>query len=75
MMASLVSRSSNIIVRAGMLTRHAARLWGPDKGSIEGAAGFDLEKVVWEEVIKANCQNTLLEECERLLEYYEAVFG
>ncbi|KAI5460092.1 mannosyltransferase putative-domain-containing protein [Mariannaea sp. PMI_226] len=51
------------------------RLWGPDANSVIKVAGYDLEKVIWEEVIKVNCGRSLLEECERIREYYEKVFG
>ncbi|KAF7556562.1 hypothetical protein G7Z17_g1369 [Cylindrodendrum hubeiense] len=51
-----------------------SRLWGPDSDSVVEMAGYDLEKVIWEEIIKANCERTLLEECDRIREYYTRVF-
>ncbi|KAM5366202.1 hypothetical protein ACJZ2D_010630 [Fusarium nematophilum] len=51
-----------------------SRIWGPDVESVTEAAGYDLEKVIWEEIIKANCDRSLLEECERIRDYYDTVF-
>ena len=51
-----------------------SRLWGPDSNTTIAAAGYDVEKVVWEEIIKANCQQTFLEECEKIKDYYDSVF-
>ncbi|RSL67631.1 hypothetical protein CEP53_002886 [Fusarium sp. AF-6] len=52
-----------------------SRIWGPDYNSVVKKAGYDLEKVIWEEAIKANCDHSLLDECERIRNYYDAVFG
>ncbi|KAF7562824.1 hypothetical protein G7046_g1323 [Stylonectria norvegica] len=52
-----------------------ARLWGADSDAIIETAGYDLEKVIWEEIIKANCERSLLEQCERLQDYYATVFA
>ena len=54
---------------------NVVRLWGAESNSINNAAGFDLERAVWDEVIEASCRDTMLEECERLLGWYEKVFG
>ncbi|KAH6887127.1 mannosyltransferase putative-domain-containing protein [Thelonectria olida] len=51
-----------------------SRIWGPDTDSVIEVAGYDLEKVIWEEVVKANCERFLLKECARIRDYYEAVF-
>ncbi|KAM5352934.1 hypothetical protein ACJ41O_005656 [Fusarium nematophilum] len=51
-----------------------SRTLGPDKEGIVKMAGYDLEKVIWEEVIKINCDGSLLVECERIQAYYERVF-
>ncbi|KPM44212.1 hypothetical protein AK830_g2350 [Neonectria ditissima] len=50
------------------------RIWGPESESVVEVAGYDLEKVIWEEIITANCEDTFLEECERIRDYYEEVF-
>lgn len=51
-----------------------SRIWGNDVDSVIEEAGYDLEKVIWEEIIKVNCENSLLEECARIREYYDRVF-
>ncbi|KAH6970691.1 mannosyltransferase putative-domain-containing protein [Ilyonectria sp. MPI-CAGE-AT-0026] len=51
-----------------------SRLWGPDSDSVVEMAGYDLEKVIWEEIIKANCERSLSEECDRIREFYSRVF-
>ncbi|KAH7161825.1 mannosyltransferase putative-domain-containing protein [Dactylonectria macrodidyma] len=51
-----------------------SRLWGPDSDSVVEVAGYDLEKVIWEEIIKATCERSLLEDCDRIREYYSRVF-
>ncbi|KAF4993115.1 hypothetical protein FGRMN_6730 [Fusarium graminum] len=50
------------------------RLWGDDVEKITDVAGYDLEKVIWEEAIKANCARLLQDECEKIRRYYEATF-
>lgn len=52
-----------------------SRIWGPDYNSVVKKAGYDLEKVIWEEAIKATCEHSLLDECERIRNYYDTVFG
>ena len=52
-----------------------SRIWGPDVDRISKVAGYDLEKVIWEEVIKATCDHSLLEECEVIHNYYDEVFA
>jgi alpha 1,2-mannosyltransferase len=51
------------------------RLWGDDIGKVSDVAGYDLEKVIWEEAIKVNCDRELMEECNKIRKYYEATFG
>ncbi|KAK2122972.1 mannosyltransferase putative-domain-containing protein [Fusarium oxysporum II5] len=51
-----------------------SRLWGDDVDKIKDVAGYDLEKAIWEEAIKANCDRELMEECDRIRKYYEATF-
>ncbi|SCO56978.1 probable MNN2-type II membrane protein [Fusarium fujikuroi] len=51
-----------------------SRLWGDDVDKIKYVAGFDLEKAIWEEAIKANCDRELMEECDKIRKYYEATF-
>lgn len=53
----------------------SSRIMGSDYQRIVKMAGYDLEKAIWEEAIKANCDHALLQECERFQKYYEAVFG
>ncbi|QPC59445.1 hypothetical protein HYE67_001676 [Fusarium culmorum] len=50
------------------------RLWGDDVGKVSDVAGYDLEKVIWEEAMKANCDHGLMEECKKIRNYYEATF-
>ncbi|KAK7424104.1 mannosyltransferase [Neonectria punicea] len=52
-----------------------SRMWGPDSESVVEVAGYDLEKVIWEEIIKANCEHSFLDECERIRDYYDEVFN
>ncbi|RSL74838.1 hypothetical protein CEP52_017896, partial [Fusarium oligoseptatum] len=52
-----------------------SRIWGPDYKSVVKKAGYDLEKVIWEEAIKVTCEHSLLDECERIRNYYDTVFG
>lgn len=52
-----------------------SRIWGLDYSSVVKKAGYDLEKVIWEEAIKATCEYSLLDECERIWNYYDTVFG
>lgn len=49
------------------------RMWGDDNKLIE-MSGYDVEKVMWEEIIKANCETSYFEQCERLREFYTSVF-
>ncbi|KAJ4152192.1 mannosyltransferase [Fusarium oxysporum] len=51
-----------------------SRLWGDDVDKITDVAGYDLEKAIWEEAIKANCDRELMEECDKIRKYYEATF-
>ncbi|KAG4268997.1 hypothetical protein FPRO04_12346 [Fusarium proliferatum] len=51
-----------------------SRLWGDDVDKIKDVAGYDLEKAIWEEAIKANCDRELMEECDKIRKYYEATF-
>lgn len=51
-----------------------SRLWGSDSGPLISAAGYDLEKAMWEEIIKASCSRSFLEECEKIRDYYDSVF-
>ncbi|RGP76748.1 mnn2-type ii membrane [Fusarium longipes] len=50
------------------------RLWGDDVDKVSGVAGYDLEKVIWQEAIKVNCDRGLMEECKKIRKYYEATF-
>jgi alpha 1,2-mannosyltransferase len=50
------------------------RLWGNDVEKITDVAGYDLERVIWEETIKMNCDRMLMDECKRIRKYYEATF-
>ncbi|KAJ3533211.1 hypothetical protein NM208_g8089 [Fusarium decemcellulare] len=51
-----------------------SRIWGPDSSKIVKTAGYDLEKAIWQEIIKVNCDESLLVECDRIRDYYEEVF-
>jgi alpha 1,2-mannosyltransferase len=51
------------------------RIWGPDVDPIIKVAGYDLEKVIWDEVVNATCGHSLLEECEKVRNYHDEVFG
>jgi alpha 1,2-mannosyltransferase len=48
------------------------RLWG-DEMKLAETSGYDVERAMWEEVIKADCESSWLEDCERLKEYYRNV--
>ncbi|KAJ4017501.1 mannosyltransferase [Fusarium irregulare] len=50
------------------------RLWGDDVGKVSHVAGYDLEKVIWEEAMKANCDRGLMEKCNKIRKYYEKTF-
>jgi alpha 1,2-mannosyltransferase len=50
------------------------RLWGDDVDKVSDVAGYDLEKVIWQEAMKANCDRGLMEECKKIRKYYEATF-
>ncbi|KAF6841418.1 alpha-1,2-mannosyltransferase [Colletotrichum plurivorum] len=52
---------------------HFGRLWGPDRKLIEDS-GFDVERAMWDVVLKANCGSTFSKECDGLKRWYEAVF-
>ncbi|KAM0543437.1 hypothetical protein ACHAPJ_012301 [Fusarium lateritium] len=58
----------------GTMDGKPSRMWGDDVEKITDVAGFDLEKVIWEEAIKANCDRSMGEECETIRNYYEATF-
>lgn len=51
-------------------TGRKSRIWGPNVDSVTKTAGFDLEKAVWEEVVRASCEGSLLEECDKIRDYY-----
>lgn len=51
-----------------------ARIWGDAVKPIIDVAGYDVEKVVWQEVLRANCDNGSREECETIRGYYEEIF-
>lgn len=51
-----------------------SRIWGSDVDSIVKVAGYDLERVIWDEVVNATCGHSLLEECEKVRNYYNEVF-
>ena len=50
------------------------RLWGDDVGKVSHVAGYDLEKVIWEEAMKANCDRGLMEKCNKIRKYHEKTF-
>ncbi|KAL4731926.1 mannosyltransferase [Fusarium chlamydosporum] len=50
------------------------RLWGDDVDKISDVAGYDLERVIWEEATKANCDRGLVDQCQKIRKYYEATF-
>ena len=53
-----------------------SRMWGAgsDK-AVTAKAGFDLERAIWEDVLEVNCQKSMLEECERLRDFFDLVFA
>jgi len=51
----------------------AQRLWGDDD-KVKRAAGYDVERVLWEAVLRVDCDATLLGECARLRKWFEGVF-
>ncbi|KAH8892219.1 nucleotide-diphospho-sugar transferase [Thozetella sp. PMI_491] len=51
------------------------RMWGDDSGPLIEAAGYDLEKTLWQELIKADCSHSsYLEDCEAMHDFYNTVF-
>ncbi|KAF5591775.1 MNN2-type II membrane [Fusarium pseudoanthophilum] len=65
-------------VLEGLVPEHPdgtlSRLFGDDVDKVKNVAGYDLEKAIWEEAIKANCDRELLEECDKIRKYYDATF-
>ncbi|KAK1770004.1 mannosyltransferase putative-domain-containing protein [Phialemonium atrogriseum] len=49
------------------------RLWGDEEDFTE-TAGYDVEKAMWREVLRATCQASFVEECARLRDYFISVF-
>jgi len=49
------------------------RLWGRQKG-LARTAGYDVERAMWKEVLRAICQASLVEECKKLREFFIKVF-
>ncbi|KAH8674284.1 mannosyltransferase putative-domain-containing protein [Xylariales sp. PMI_506] len=50
------------------------RMWGPDSAPVIEAAGYDLEKAIWEELIKADCSPSHLEDCVGMHDFYNTIF-
>ncbi|KAJ2892036.1 putative MNN2-type II membrane protein [Zalerion maritima] len=51
------------------------RLWGNESEAILTAeAGYDIERAVWEDLLRANCASSFLEECDHLRDFYDNVF-
>lgn len=49
------------------------RLWG-DQPRLDHTAGYDVEKAMWEEIIRVNCHHSFLSECNQLRQWYKIVF-
>jgi alpha 1,2-mannosyltransferase len=56
------------------LTGHYQRLWG-DGMMLSEMAGYDVEREMWNVLLKADCESTLLsDDCDRLKDWYRTVF-
>ncbi|KAH6655198.1 mannosyltransferase putative-domain-containing protein [Truncatella angustata] len=55
-------------------TGHMQRIWGEPEALIEDF-GYDVEKILWEELIVAGCQSMAKKHCSRLLRMSESVIG
>ncbi|TLS31083.1 hypothetical protein PpBr36_03748 [Pyricularia pennisetigena] len=54
-------------------TGHHTPLWG-DESVLNKLTGYDIEKVMWEEVIRLACTQPVQEGCDRLIPWYQKVF-
>ncbi|KAH9429737.1 hypothetical protein MCOR02_009474 [Pyricularia oryzae] len=54
-------------------TGHATPLWG-DESSLNKLVGYDIEKVMWEEVIRLACTDPVQDGCDRLISWYQKMF-
>jgi alpha 1,2-mannosyltransferase len=51
------------------------RLWGQESVPIIESAGYDLEKAIWQELLRADCYSqSYLEDCEGMHDFYNTVF-